>query len=322
MKKTLVLLLAVVACSLWMHSVTVGQTAFQASINATDGTDNATLTLGVNGSATFGKDAGMGETELPPAGVSGVFDVRFKSPRGDTAGFGEGRLVDVRSLASDCQLDTFKLVFQAGSGSTVTLSWSALPSYCAPTRWRLVSSLGASPDVDVDMSEVLQVDIDNELYSSVYILKGDGHEFRTFELDDLALDGLTDAKGKITYAKSVKAANNQAEFVATFTNSTGAAVNGLYVAWGEAVDSASLEVSNFTTWTLVKAGKYDKWNFTGATIANGATVTIHGWGQGKKAQTCAWNWTNAGVLTGAKEKTGTFTSNILRWPMPNTVNVG
>ena len=321
MKKTLVLILALVACSLWMHSLTIGQTAFTVPIYVTDGTDTDTLTLGVNASATFGTDDALGEKYLPPAGVAGVFDARFVSPRGDTAGFDQGRTVDIRPLVSDCSLDSFAVAFQPGNGSTITISWGTLPAYCTPTRWRLSSALAGTPEIDLDMTSAGSVDVDYNSYSTVYIRKGDGKLYRTFDMNTLALDGYT-VKGKKTYGKSLKLANSQTEFTATFKNTTGAAVNALHVEFKLPLDSMTLEVSNFTVRGLVKAGKYDKWNFSGATIDTGATVTISAYGIGAKLQTAAWWWMNGTVLAGTKQKTATFTKNINRLPMPNTINLG
>jgi hypothetical protein len=281
------------------------------------------LWLGVNAAATFGPDAGLGENGLPPAGVTGVFDARFVSPRGDTVGFDQGRMKDIRYLATNCQLDTFKVSFQPGNGSTVTFSWGALASYCAPTGWRLTSDLSDAPEVDVDMTTAGSVTVTyDELAHFVYIRKADGTKYRTFDMNTLALDGTVDAKGKKSYGKSYKATNRASEFTALFVNTTGAMVNDLHIEFSAQIDSATLDVSDFPTWSLVKAKKYDKWNFAGASIAAGETVVVHGYGLGTKAVKCSWYWTLGGVLAGTKQKVGNFTHNILRLPMPNSVNAG
>jgi hypothetical protein len=324
MKKTLVLLFAIAMCA----ALSWGQTPFTRTISVGDGITTYQLTLGVNASATYGLDPAMGEREDPPVPPTGPFDARFIQPRGaDTTGFGVGRHIDIRALVSDCQLDTFKLLFQASTeaAGTIIISWPSLVG-AGCGYWSLQDELVASPAIKVNMLTQTSVTIDGGTYSHMYIVKGDGAQFRTFTLAQLALDG-TVAKGKTSYGKSYKAANTQAEFCASFKNNTLAVGAKLHVEFNQAVDSASMSVDRHFTWTLVKAGKYDKWNFTGGAVAINDSVTICGWGQGKKLEAATWYWytldiKNKVVVQGTKNKTAPFSKNILRLPMPNTVNLG
>lgn len=336
MKKTLVLLLAVVLCSLGMQSLLWGQSSFTVPIYVTNGTEKETLWVGVDPTGTFATDASLGEIEAPPAPPAGAFDARLTDPRtsGTSTSFGVGRVKDIRHYTSDCQTDTFEVTFQpqTEAGNNVTFSWPSSVDTLGCGRWRLTNSLGSAPALDVDM----MTDADRSVtvsyldYSRIYIRKTDGTQFRTFTMATLATDGLTDAKGKKSYGKSVKAVSNQVEFCVTVKNTSGVSVNKLHIEFKTPVDSATIEVNSFTTIATdakQKAGAKTKFDFTGATIDTGATITICGFGvkSGTKAQAVGgfW-WLNGTTIAGAKQKgtAATFGTNILRLPMPNTVNAG
>ncbi len=326
MKKTLVLLFAVVLCSLGMQSVSWGQSAFSVPVVVSNGTDNDTIWIGVNASATYGIDAALGEQELPPAPPSGVFDARSTDIPGRT-GMGQGLSKDLRALASDCQIDTFEITFQPSDegGANVTISWPDLSAYgCG--RWRLTDILGASPNVDVDMLSASSVTVSYDDYSFVYIRKSDGTEFRTFGLEAIALDGTVDSKGKKSYGKNhSKPKSTGSDFSVTFTNNETGAVNGLYVDFKEPIDTTEDHTYGpFTTATEAAKGKSAKWNYTGTTISTSGQVTVAGWSKkdGSKGQSIAtWYWTNDGVIVGAKKKgtAANFTKNVVRLPMPNAL---
>ena len=83
--------------------------------------------IGKSASATFGIDAGLGETELPPVppgGVNQAADFRSVDPTGGGA-FGQGLHKDLRTRVNNFQRDVYKLLFRLGDpdGSTVTCSW-------------------------------------------------------------------------------------------------------------------------------------------------------------------------------------------------------
>lgn len=326
MKKTLVLIFAIVLCS----ALSWGQTPFTKTISVGDGITTYQLTLGFDAAGTYGVDAVLGEREDPVPPPEGVFDARFISARGDTVGFGMGRPLDIRALISNCGLDTFKIRYQSSTegANTIIVTWPDLTGVgCG--YWYLQSSLTASPDFKINMStqSTYTIASDGTTYGTFFIVKGDGAQYRTFTLNDLALDGYV-VKGKKTYSKSIKATDSQVEFCATYVNTETAPVTSLHVEFGTALDSSSLSVTQFPTWSLVKAGKYDKWNFTGASIAVGDSVVICGYGvkAGTKVQKASWYWytlVNGKIVAqGAKKKTSTFTKNITRLPMPNTVNMG
>ncbi len=327
MKKTLVLFFAIVVCA----SLSWGQTPFTATIQVGDGITTYDLVLGVDAGATYGVDAAFGEAETPPVPPDGPFDARFVSPVADPTGFGEGRIIDIRQLVTDCQLDIFKIKFQPSTeaNGTIIISWPDLSTFGCE-GWKIVNALGGSPTFSVNMLDQNTVTFNTEDVSSpLYIVKGDGAEYRTFTVDALAKDGSVDSKGKKTYHKAYKATSNQVEFCATFMNTDTAAVTYLHVEFKTPLDSASMSVTQFATWTPVKVGKYDKWNFSGGSVVPGDSVVICGYGvkSGTKVQFASWYWykmvNGKPVVTHTgKKKTATFTKNIVRLPMPNSINAG
>jgi hypothetical protein len=328
MKKTLVLIFAIVICS----ALSWGQTPFTKTISVGDGITTYQLVLGFNASGTYGLDPALGEKENPPIPPGGVFDARFVQPRGlDTTGFGVGRSIDIRALVSDCKVDTFKIKMQASTEAdgAIIFSWPSLVG-AGCGYWSLQSDLSSDPSIKINMLTQTSYSMFIDAPSVMYIIKGDGAQYRTFTLAQLALDG-TVAKGKTSYGKSLKATNSQVEFCASFIDTTHATGVNLHVEFGEAVDSATMTINKtFTGKTPVKAGKYDKWNFTGGSVANGDSVVICGYGLGGKVQKASWYWYTVAMVKGkpvvtvqgAKYKTARFTKNILRLPMPNTVNLG
>jgi hypothetical protein len=309
-----------------MQSVSWGQSAFSVPVVVSNGTDNDTLWIGVNASATYGIDAALGEQELPPAPPAGVFDARLSDIPGRT-GLGQGVSKDLRTLVDDCQLDTFKIKFQPSDegGANVTLSWGSLATYgCG--RWRLTNDLSASPAVDVDMLSASSVTVNTDDYSFVYVRKADGAEFRTFGLEAIALDGTVDSKGKKSYGKNhIKPKSTGSDFSITLTNNETGTVNGLYVDFKEPLDTTEdYTYAPFTTAAEAPKGKSAKWNYSGTVIPNGGTVTLTGWStkDGSKGQSIAtYYWTNNGTIVGKKiaGKGLVFSKNVVRLPMPNAL---
>ncbi|TAK62067.1 MAG: hypothetical protein EPO24_05270, partial [Bacteroidetes bacterium] len=328
MKKSLLFILIAMLCSLGTQSLLWGQSSCTVPIYVQNGTDKETLWVGVDPSATYGIDAAMGEQELPPTPPTGVFDARLVDVR-TPGSMGQGLSKDVRTYGSDCQTDTFKIKFQTSTegGSNVTLSWDiATLEACGCGRWRLSNSLGLSPLYAVDMLSENSASVSSDDYTNLYILKGDGTEYRTFSYATLALDGYYDAKGKKIY-KSVKKTSNQVEFCVSFKNNDTVTVNDLHVDFKVVVDSESLSWDHFTTASPTPKGKNGKWDFTGGSVAPGESVTVCGYGvkAGTKQQEApSWYWTIDGTIRGKKQKTKAdgFSKNIIRLPMPNTINAG
>ncbi len=110
-----------------------------------------TLRWGVNPAATNGRDAALGEDELPPAPPSSVFDVRWINV-GTSNNFGEGVKKNFHASVSGTQIDTFRIRLQAGDGGfPVTVSWpNNLSSYFGSATLRYFdNTLGANVNVNM-----------------------------------------------------------------------------------------------------------------------------------------------------------------------------
>jgi len=110
-----------------------------------------TLRWGVNPAGTNGRDASLGEDELPPAPPSSVFDVRWINV-GSSNNFGEGVKKNFRASTSGTQIDTFRMRLQAGDGGfPVSVSWpNNLSSYFGSATLRYFDN-GLGANVNVNM---------------------------------------------------------------------------------------------------------------------------------------------------------------------------
>ena len=126
MRKVTIFLLLILAGA----STVLGQTpAVDIPLTVSDSAGGSQqLRFGLDPSATDGIDAILGESELPPAPVAGVFDARFV---GDDIGLslslslGQGILKDYRlgtALTSGVMIHEIK--FQVGTGTSILISWS------------------------------------------------------------------------------------------------------------------------------------------------------------------------------------------------------
>lgn len=126
-----------------------GQTTFTNQIWATDGISLDTIYFGLDPSATNGIDVALNEKELPPIGVTGVFDFRFvNTPSGSTT-IGEGLKLDYRAAVGGAQIDTFVISCQSGT-TNFGLSWaSGLIPYHGTLR--LIDAMSGGNLVNVNM---------------------------------------------------------------------------------------------------------------------------------------------------------------------------
>lgn len=151
--------LAVLALSFGVLTApALAQISFDVPLAIGDNGDGAvpgrdTLYFGVNPVATNGRDAGLGEDEMPPAPPEGVFDVRFVNV-GSTRDFGQGTKRNYRKYATADQTDTFRFKVQPGfkpgsSGYPITISWPDLGTYFAAASLRFVDGDGNATTHDM-----------------------------------------------------------------------------------------------------------------------------------------------------------------------------
>ncbi|WP_263784386.1 Ig-like domain-containing protein [Salinibacter grassmerensis] len=95
---------------------------------STDAGGSETLPLGIDPGATAGVDSSFGESELPPAPPSGVFDARWIDDDISPSGFGEGLPVDIRQgSVSSNGTRQHEIRFQVEDAATaVTIEWDLL----------------------------------------------------------------------------------------------------------------------------------------------------------------------------------------------------
>jgi hypothetical protein len=139
--------------------------------------------------------------------------------------------------------------------------------------------------------------------------------FRTFTYDSLALG--KDLKNK---TKPVRPLPNKVEFSAMFVNSETTSVSELFIKFTIAVqDSLGFDRPGI----LLLGGKNKIASFTLTTpMAVGETLTVHGFGVKPIPQNIRkWWWTKSNLVKGTVNQGGTFLSNVLRYPMPNTINL-
>jgi hypothetical protein len=97
-------------------------------IRVTDGAASDTVRFGLDPTATDGIDPSLNEFELPPSPPSGIFDARFV---GDGIGIpiGQGMKRDYRAGGTNTSGQRIhRLKYQVGSGSSIRLSWSNIPT--------------------------------------------------------------------------------------------------------------------------------------------------------------------------------------------------
>ncbi len=126
--RLLVILLVLVV----LPSVSIqGQSLTIPLIVSNNGSDADTLIFGVHSEATACLDTTLGEMELPPTPASIIFDARFVDSYfpPPCCCLGTGSKVDLRSVTTPTQVDTYLVQAQAGSGGgPLTLSWPDLSS--------------------------------------------------------------------------------------------------------------------------------------------------------------------------------------------------
>ena len=97
--------------------------ALSIPFTVSDGTSDgkAVLHFGIAPTATDGLDTGLDEQALPPLPPSGVFDARFVLPSPST----DASMKDFRTGATPFTgSKTYKMSFQVGAGTGITLSWN------------------------------------------------------------------------------------------------------------------------------------------------------------------------------------------------------
>ncbi len=86
------------------------------------------LRLGLHPSATDGIDAALGESELPPAPPSGIFDARLVGDDIALPQLGQGTTKDYRGGSAEFSgVKVYEVKYQTGAGTSIKLSWD-LPS--------------------------------------------------------------------------------------------------------------------------------------------------------------------------------------------------
>lgn len=121
MKKIFLIVLIVSSSATFAQQINI-------PIRVTDGVASDTVRFGLDPIATDGIDASLNEFELPPTPPSGIFDARFV---GDGIGIpiGQGMKRDYREGGTNTSGQRIhRLKYQVGSGSTIRLSWSNIPS--------------------------------------------------------------------------------------------------------------------------------------------------------------------------------------------------
>ncbi len=139
--------------------------------------------------------------------------------------------------------------------------------------------------------------------------------FRTFSAESLALG--KDQKHK---TKPVKPLPDKVEFSMLFVNAETVAVSQLTVRFNIAIrDSLTFDKPG----VLLIGGKNKLAEITLSTpLAPGETLTVSGFGKKPILQSIRkWWWTRSDLIKGAVHLGGTFTLNVLRFPMPNSINL-
>jgi hypothetical protein len=139
--------------------------------------------------------------------------------------------------------------------------------------------------------------------------------FRTFSPESLALG--KDLKNK---TKPVRPLPTKVEFTGQFVNAESVAVSALHVRFNIAIrDSLTFDRPGI----LLLGAKNKLAEITlAAPLAPGETLTVSGFGNKPILQSVRkWWWTRSDLTVTAPSFTSTFTQNVLRLPMPNTINL-
>src|ERR1041384_2734876 len=133
----------------------------------------------------------------------------------------------------------------------------------------------------------------------------DSATFRSFTADSLLVK------------KAVKRRSIESKWCFDFTNTVPVSpVNGLHVSFSRLVDSITA-AGPFTT-ARPSSGK--EFQFSGAAIAPGQTVTLCGYGSRFGVKVRRWWWTLHGVIVDAKQGSKSPSTQSFLLPMPNTAN--
>ena len=139
--------------------------------------------------------------------------------------------------------------------------------------------------------------------------------FRTFPPESLALG--KNAKHK---TKPVAPVPDKVEFTAVFVNAETTTVSVLHMRFNVALrDSLTFDKPG----VLLIGAKNKLAEITLNTpLAPGGSVTVSGFGRKAIPQSIKkWWWTRSNLTVAPPQFTGTFTLNVLRFPMPNTINL-
>jgi hypothetical protein len=226
--KRLFSLFLVLGISLLLVSFVSAQTTpYSVNIVITDGNTNNTdtLTIGEQTGATYGVDKSLGEYELPPAPLAGVFDARSidlpaELAAGDTA-HGQGMKIDYRTLGLGWNTDTFYVQMQPSTENTsdsLTVSWPATLASTAGGYWVLETTVGGVVNGTYTMtgtatSVTIPVTSANSAARTYfYIISADGTTFETFTYNRICTDmtgtGVTKFGGEPKPAGVKKATTN------------------------------------------------------------------------------------------------------------------
>jgi hypothetical protein len=286
---------------------------FSVPIRISDGSGTwaDTLTIGANTAATTGKDAGLGEEELPPVPPSGVGDARIVS-----SFIGQGQKQDWHPVTVP---DTFYIAFKssdAAGATQVTFSWDSNISTKGAGGWRM-EDVFTGTIVNVNMNGQTSYTIPApyatppQNQATVRIIVADAGAYRSFNAADFAT--AVDIKGKAK-PQSKKPVASECSF--SFAVPANAA--SVLVKLGQV---ATYGVSQTAGWSAptgigTKAVTY---TWTGAPGAAPATLDINIGGNKGKANKAKGEF-NVGAAKPVKV-TGTLTNARLLLLFPNLQNM-
>ncbi len=139
--------------------------------------------------------------------------------------------------------------------------------------------------------------------------------FRTFSPESLALG--KDNKGK---TKPIRPLPDKVEFTAVFVNAESVAVSSLNIRFNVAIlDSLTFDRPG----VLLIGGKNKLAEITlTSPLAPGEILTVSGFGRKPVPQSIRkWWWRRSDLTNAPVQFTSTFTLNVLRFPMPNSINL-